>query len=159
MKKVVHIADYKISHNPNILLTNGLGSCIAVALYDKKKKLGGLLHFLLPDSSLSVDVSNPAKFADMGIDQIVFEMIELGADIKHLKAKIVGGANMFSQIRRKNYTPIGSRNIEAAKVNLDRHGIPIIGEDTGADYGRSVEFYLDSGLVIVKSFKMGVVEL
>lgn len=159
MKIIVHIAEYKIAHNSGILLTNGLGSCVAIALYDGRQKLGGLLHFLLPDSSLSVDVSNPAKFADMGTDQLVYDMLESGANIKNIRAKIVGGANMFSQIRRANYVPIGTRNIEAAKTNLERHGIPIIAEDTGKDFGRSVEFHLDSGILIVKSFKMGVIEL
>ncbi|NIA23409.1 MAG: chemotaxis protein CheD [Proteobacteria bacterium] len=159
MKIIIHIAEYKIAHNPNILATNGLGSCIAITLYEGKKKLGGLLHFLLPDSSLSVDVSNPAKFADMGTDQLVYDMLESGANIKNIKAKIIGGANMFSQIQRKNYVPIGTRNIEAAKINLERHGIPIIAEDTGKDFGRSVEFQLDTGIVIVKSFKMGVIKL
>ena len=159
MKITVHIAEYKIAHNPNVLVTNGLGSCIAVTLYDGKKKMGGLLHFLLPDSSLSVDVSNPAKFADMGTDQLVYYMLEAGANIKNIRAKIIGGANMFSQIRRKNYIPIGTRNIDAAKTNLERHGIPIIAEDTGKDFGRSVEFDLNTGIVIVKSFKMGVIKL
>ncbi|RKX71795.1 chemotaxis protein CheD [candidate division TA06 bacterium] len=159
MKKTAHIGEFIIAKNPSILITNGLGSCIAVALYDKKNKSGGLLHFLLPDSSLSVDVSNPAKFADMGIDQLVYQLVENGSNINNLCAKIIGGANMFSQLPRHALKPIGERNIASARLNLERQGIPIISEDVGANYGRSIEFHLDTGIVIVKSYKMGKLRL
>ncbi|MEW6685097.1 MAG: chemotaxis protein CheD [Candidatus Edwardsbacteria bacterium] len=157
----VKIADFRIGMSPEILATSALGSCLAIILYDAKKKIGGLAHVMLPDFSLCKDKDNPAKFPVSAIDAMVEEMKKKGTNIKDITAKLVGGANMFANVIRREVGTmnIGERNIRQAKEHLQKREIPLVSEDTGGDYGRSLEFYLETGLVIVKSVRMGNKEI
>jgi len=84
----------KVCKSPNGVTTLGLGSCIGVALRDPVTKVGGLLHFMLPDSSVIKNNTCSAKFADTGIDELVKLMVAAGASKSRLEAKIAGGAQM-----------------------------------------------------------------
>ncbi|MDW0115711.1 chemotaxis protein CheD [Sporosarcina thermotolerans] len=136
----VGIADMKIVKAPQKIRTSSLGSCVGVVLYDETTKIAGLVHVMLPDSSLGrLESFNRAKFADTGIYSLVELLKKEGVNPNSLKAKIAGGAQMF-QFGSKDTIRIGPRNIEAVKLVLGRLSIPIIAEDTGGSRGRTIEF-------------------
>ena len=143
----VGIADLKTCVPPNGITTLGLGSCVGIALRDTSNKIGGLAHIMLPDSAAIRNGNlNIAKFADTGIVELVKQMEKIGARRGHMVAKIAGGATMFSfQGGNSSMGQVGQRNVEATKKKLGELRIPIIAEDTGANYGRTVIFYPETG--------------
>lgn len=150
-EKKVGIADAAISISPNKLITLGLGSCIGVAFYDKKTKIGGLLHIMLPDSSKFNNVENLYKYADTGIPLVIKEMEKMGANISRITAKIAGGASMFNFSDKKIKMDIGKRNSDAVKKILSYYKIPILAEEIGGTKGRTMIFKLESGLVEIRT--------
>lgn len=150
---IIGIADMKIGTESDMLITYALGSCVGIMLYDKIKKMGALIHVLLPDSTSSTKISNPYKFADLGIAKAVTELEKKGVLRGNLKAKIAGGAQMFKTSNTSSNLNIGERNISATKSALLKLKIPIIAQDVGLDYGRTVKFNLQDGTVMIKSIK------
>jgi len=151
----VKVADFAVARDEQTLITIGLGSCVAIMLYDAAARIGGLAHTLLPDESMARDRSNPAKFAASAVTLLLAEMTRLGADARRVRAKLVGGASMFSNLLPKGSINIGDRNVLAARQALGRCDVPIDAEDVGSDHGRSVHFYLEDGRVEVRSLKKG----
>ncbi|WP_455715742.1 chemotaxis protein CheD [Anaerosporobacter sp.] len=147
----VGMADLNACKCPNALTTLGLGSCVGIALYDPSVKVGGMAHIMLPDSTKIRKNENPAKFADTGIDELIKLMVSLGAKKQNLVAKIAGGAQMFAFTANNDMLRIGDRNVEATKAKLASLGIRVIGEDTGLNYGRTIEFYTETGDLLIKS--------
>lgn len=147
----VGMADLNICHSPDAITTLGLGSCVGVALYDKSTKIAGLVHVMLPDSTLVRQNQNRAKFADTGIDYLIELMQKAGAKRNMLTAKIAGGAQMFAFNSNNEMLRVGERNVEAVKKKLKELGIAILAEDTGLNFGRTVEFYPETGDFIIKS--------
>ena len=150
----VRVADFAVAA-AGTLCTIGLGSCVAVALYDAPSGVGGLAHVLLPNESMSRDRSNPAKFSNTAVPLLLHEMEALGAVLQRVRAKIVGGASMFGALVPNGGMNIGERNVAAVRSALEQAGVPIVGEDTGSDYGRSVYLFLDDGRVEVRSLRRG----
>jgi len=146
----IKMAECQVAKAPSILVTLGLGSCIGLTLYDRYKKIGGLIHFMLPSSNGN---KNTAKYADTGIPFLINEMLKLGARRNNLVAKIVGGAKMFNFVEQNSIMNIGKRNSEAAKKILRSEKVNIIAEDIGEDFGRTIRFYLKTGEVKVTSYK------
>lgn len=147
----VGMADLNTSCCPGILTTLGLGSCVGIALYDHKNKVAGLAHIMLPSSSISKNIINEAKFADTAVIRLVEEMRKLGARKEYIVAKLAGGAQMFSFNQSNDIMKIGQRNIMASKEELKRLKIPVIAEDTGGNYGRTIELYSDDGILLIKT--------
>jgi chemotaxis protein CheD len=147
----VGMADLNVCVSPNALTTLGLGSCVGIVLYDPGRKIAGLVHVMLPDSTKILNNENKAKFADTGIDELIRTMILIGADRRALIAKIAGGAQMFAFSNNSEMMRIGDRNVEATKMKLKDLGINIRAEDTGANYGRTIEFYAETGELVIKS--------
>ncbi|HHU91709.1 MAG TPA: chemotaxis protein CheD [Halanaerobiaceae bacterium] len=149
----VKMAEYHVGASPDILVTIGLGSCVGIALYDEISKIGGLIHIMLPHNN---DENNlkPAKYADTGIPLLIEKMVEAGANRENIIAKIAGGAHMFSS-SPDMVIQIGKRNIEAVYQILEENNIPIVGEDLGKDYGRTMEFYTEDGRVKIRSYRAG----
>ena len=143
----VGMADLKTCVSPNGITTLGLGSCVGVAIRDPMTKVRGLAHVMLPDSTAIRNGNlNVAKFADTGIVELVLQMEKLGAKRSRMVAKIAGGATMFSfQGGMSTMGQVGQRNVEATKAKLKELKIPILAEDTGANYGRTVVFYPETG--------------
>ena len=155
MKKLfVKVGDMKAAKDSSLLITLGLGSCVAVTIYEPEKKIGALLHFLLPEGDRNG--SSPFKYGDKGIEMMVKALENLGAQRNKMVAKLFGGALMFAQLIRTPENSIGVRNLKKAREVLNRLNIPIVGEDTNGDYGRSIEFNLKDGSVRVSSYKAGV---
>lgn len=147
----VGMADLKLCISPDSVTTLGLGSCVGVAIRDPNTKIGGLAHIMLPDSGAVKNNTNVAKFADTGIVELVAQMEKAGASRSRMVAKIAGGAQMFALQSKTELMRVGERNVSAVKEKLAELKIPILAEDTGANYGRTVEFYPESGDYIIKS--------
>ena len=147
----VGMADLKTAKAPDTLTTLGLGSCIGIALWDPTTKIGGLAHIMLPDSTKIRNNSNIAKFADTGIVELVRQMETLGVPRRRMVAKIAGGAKMFEVSGTTSVGNIGEKNAIASKKTLQELGIPILAEDTGLNYGRTVELDCSNGDYIIKA--------
>ena len=148
----VGMADLKICNCPDALTTIGLGSCVGIALYDPIKKVSGLAHIMLPDSTAIKNNSNIAKFADSGIEELLRQMIGAGASKTRIVAKIAGGAKMFAlSSSASSAINIGEQNVSATKKKLSELGIRILAEDCGLNYGRTVEFYSETGGYLIKA--------
>ena len=147
----VGMADLNICLPPNSITTLGLGSCVGIVLYDPVKKISGMAHIMLPDSTKVRNNSNIAKFADTGLDELLKQVIAAGAQKSALVAKIAGGAQMFAFSSQSDTLRVGDRNVEAVKAKLKSLGIRIIAEDTGDSYGRTIEFYPESGDLLIKA--------
>ncbi|MBC8590337.1 chemotaxis protein CheD [Wansuia hejianensis] len=133
----VGISDYKVSQAPDKLITLGLGSCVGIAIYDEKTKIGGLSHIMLPDSTAFTRDIKPEKFADLAIPKMIDE-ITGGKSASKLIAKIAGGASMFNFSDSSSGNSIGDRNVVAVEKKLKELGIPIISSDTGGNIGRTM---------------------
>ncbi|MGN0141326.1 MAG: chemotaxis protein CheD [Roseburia sp.] len=147
----VGMADLNICKAPDVITTLGLGSCIGLTFYDPVSKVGGLVHYMLPDSTKARNNGNIAKFADTGIDELLRRVIAAGGNRSRLVAKIAGGARMFEVSGLSDIGNIGARNAEAAKLKLKELGIRLVAEDTGLNYGRTVELHCDTGEYYIKS--------
>ena len=156
----VGIAQMDVVKAPNTIRTSGLGSCVGVVLYDESKQIAGLIHVMLPDSSLGrSDAVNVAKFADTGIKALI-ELLKLeGVHAFKLKAKIAGGAQMFQFTSDKDSMRIGPRNVEAVKAELRKNSIPLVAEDTGGNSGRTIEFDPITSKLNIRTVNQGVSEI
>ncbi|SMC65563.1 chemotaxis protein CheD [Sporomusa malonica] len=155
----VGMADYKVGRNPDSLISYGLGSCVGIALFDPITKVGGLAHIMLPDSTQARSADNPAKFADTALPLMLSEIIKMGAVRSRITAKIAGGAQMFTFTNTTDIMRVGERNAEAVRLILKKLEIRLVAEDTGGNYGRTVELKLDTGIFRVKTIDKGEKEL
>ena len=147
---VVGISDLKVSSNPaEALITYALGSCIAVAVYDPAAKVGGLLHYMLPDSTLDAAKAKetPAMFADTGIPLLFKSCYKLGADKKRMVVKVAGGASILDE---SNFFRIGQKNIMAMRKLFWSNNVLIDAEDTGKNFNRTVRIDLGTGKFFIK---------
>lgn len=151
----VGMAELKVAMNSSILKTLGLGSCVGVCVIDPVKRVGGLAHIMLPAMSEYRDKSNPAKYADTAIAMMLEEMERLYAIKSRMVAKIAGGAQMFRFSGASTIMRIGERNVAAVRQELHKHGIPIVAEDTGGSYGRTIEFSCADGSLTIKTIGKG----
>ena len=128
MSEVIRVgmADLNICKAPDIITTLGLGSCIGLTFYDPVTKIGGMVHYMLPDSTQMRNNSNIAKFADTGIEELLRRVVGAGANRGRLVAKIAGGAKMFEVSGMSNVGNIGERNAIAAKEKLKELKIRLI---------------------------------
>ena len=147
----VGMADLNICISPNGITTLGLGSCVGIALRDPQTGIGGLAHIMLPDSTQIQNNSNIPKFADTGIDELIRRVVAAGASRARLVSKIAGGAQMFSFSSGSSLGRVGDRNVEAVKKKLNELRIPILAEDTGKNYGRTVIFYPENGNFVIRA--------
>ena len=150
----VKVADYAVAQGNVVITSVGLGSCVAIALYDARTTIGGLAHILVPSPSLSRDTSNPAKFPSTAVPLLVEEMRRRGASAS-ITAKIVGGASMFASLLPAGGINMGERNTVATRQALRDAGVPLVAEDIGGEHGRSVYFHLQDGRIEIRSLKIG----
>ncbi|MDQ3699017.1 MAG: chemotaxis protein CheD [Gemmatimonadota bacterium] len=155
----VKVADFAVSAESGVLATIGLGSCVAIALYDPQAGVGGLAHILLPSVAMSRERGNRAKFAGTAVPLLVEQMQSLGARAPRLRAKLVGGSSMFASLVPTPGLQIGERNVMAARDALARAGISLVAQDVGGDHGRSVYFHVADGSLVVRSLRKGNVVL
>ena len=149
MSERVGIAELRIATAPQVLKAYGLGSCLAIALYDPQLRVGGLVHSLLPQQRPGEPVSVAPKYVDAAIRLMIEELVRAGADPARLQAKVAGGANMFETEYLTLINSIGVRNARSARETLMELGIPLAGEEVGGNRGRTVEFDLATGRLLV----------
>ena len=148
----VGMADLNVCVSPDGITTLGLGSCVGIAIRDPVTKIGGLAHIMLPDSKSIRNNTNIPKFADTGIEELVKRVVAKGASRTRLVAKIAGGAQMFAfQGGNSEAIRVGERNVEATKKKLAELKIPILAEDTGKNFGRTVIFYPETGDFVIRA--------
>lgn len=158
----VKVADYAVERAPAVIATIGLGSCVAIMLYDEGAKVGGMAHILLPSERMSRETDNRAKFPSTAVPLLLEAMRAKGmsaAGRGGVTAKIVGGASMFGSLLPGSGINMGERNVAATRMALETARIPIVADDTGGDYGRSVYLHLIDGRVFVRSLKKGDIVL
>ncbi len=143
--QLVNMADIGVLQHQGALRTL-LGSCIGVFLYERRLKLSGLAHIVLPDSMGRQQ--SLGKYADTAIPETIRQMIALaGCTRLSLTAKVAGGANMFLHVKSTNSLPIGEQNILAVEKALARSGIPILGRHLGGSFGRRMIVDVETGSV------------
>ena len=153
---IVKVADLRSGTGNDILVTIGLGSCVGIVLYDATAHVGGLAHVLLPTPALSRQDSNPAKFPQTAVPLLLEQMGQHGASIRRISARLIGGASMFSGLGAPGTIQMGERNVVASRQALHLHGVAIVGEATGGDFGRTVRLWVADGRVEVSSVAHGV---
>lgn len=136
----VRMADYAICSVPQKITTIGLGSCVGIVVYDSGSKLCGMLHAMLPDSTRIRNNSNRSKFVDTGMEDMLRQLEQAGGNRRRLVAKLAGGAKMFEFEDENENTSIGYQNVQAARKILEELRIPLMSEDTGENYGRTIVF-------------------
>lgn len=150
MRIIVGVSDMKISNDPEaVLVTYSLGSCIGVAIYDAVAKVGGLLHYLLPESKLVPEkaVKNPYMFADTGIPALFKAAYELGAKKQRMKVIVVGGSQIMDQA---GFFNIGKRNDIALRKMFHRNNVLIDYRDVGGVVNRTIKLEVKTGDVWIK---------
>lgn len=151
----IGMAEMHIGRSPEILITRGLGSCLGITVYDPAKKIGALAHVMLPDITNARIKHNPYRFVNSAIDAIVEELKVHGSLTRNMKAKIFGGAHMFSFMVTNTILNIGEKNVLMAKQMFARWEIPVLAEDVRGNFGRTIEFYLDTGKVMMRTVSQG----
>lgn len=147
---IVGVGDCQVSSDKSTcLITYALGSCIALAVYDPVTHVGGLLHFMLPESKLDCEKAerNPYMFADTGIPALFHRIYSLGGEKKRLRVMTAGGA----QVLGSDLFQIGKRNQLAVKKILWRAGVLVHHEEIGGEASRTIRMEIDSGRVFMKT--------
>lgn len=159
MDVVVGVGDMKVSDNPeDILVTYSLSSCIGLAIYDPIVKVGGILHYMLPESSLDGRKAekNPYMFGDTGIPLLFKEAYRLGAKKGRLKIVVVGGSQILDQ---KGLFNIGKRNYTLLRKMFWKNNVMIDSEDVGGSLNRTLKLEIKSGQAWLKILGVGVREI
>lgn len=153
----VDIAMMKVTRAPAQLYSLGLGSCIGVAIYDPAAKIGGLIHILLPTCQGFENGNHTrTKFADSGITDLVEALVKEGASKTRMKAKMAGGASMFTMNGTSSVHEVGKRNIQSSRDTLKRLGIELVAHDTGGNKGRTIYFDIETGQLTIKTVDRAV---
>lgn len=143
---VLSLGEWVVSDDPSdMLVCLGLGSCVAVCLYDPQRSIGGMAHMVLPDSSARGAKPSGAKFVDIAIPLLLSEMEAKGAGRVRMRAYLVGGAQMIQGVAFKQTMQIGQRNAEAARAMLRSARVPVRGEELGGTSGRTVRLEVATG--------------
>ncbi|MDD2430608.1 MAG: chemotaxis protein CheD [Firmicutes bacterium] len=168
-EQIVNLGEIKLAKK-GVLTCYGLGSCVAVALYDPNTGIGGLCHIVLPrDAKFSIIKENkevylasiemlgsPAKFADSGLIILLNKLERSGAKPDAMQAKITGGARLLPQLSRNSTNlDVGKENVEAVEKQLEELKIPIVARDVGGNTGRTIRFHLVDGTVEIRRLGLG----
>lgn len=146
----VRLSEMHVLSGTGALTAVGLGSCVAVALHDAQRRVAGLAHVLLPDPSAGREAS-PGRFASTAVPALLHRVEQAGAERAAVRAKLAGGASMFGGLAPNGVAAVGRRNAEAAKKALAELGIPVVAEDLGGNWGRSIHFDVATGRMVVSN--------
>lgn len=148
---IIRVADLNTGKPGDILVTYGLGSCVAIVLFDPVKKVGGMAHIMLPSRSLARREDIPGKTPQTAVPALLEQMTALGANSRRITGRLVGGASLFAALSPPGSIQMGERNVVASREVLNQNGIPLVGELVGGECGRSVWFHIADGVVVVRS--------
>jgi chemotaxis protein CheD len=147
----VRIGDVKVAAGESLLYCIGLGSCVAVALYDADARIGGIAHAMLPTPDRGRGDSPHGRFVSAAVPELIGLLQDAGASADRLRARLAGGASMFPDLLDREGLHLGRRNVEVAREALLAAGIPIDGEDVLGTHGRSVFLRTTDGKLLVTS--------
>lgn len=153
---IVRVADLQVGGAGDQLVTVGLGSCIAIVLHDAQVRVGGMAHVLLPSPALSRNDGNQAKSPHTAVPRLLDLMTARGASPRRITARLAGGASMFAALAPPGTIQMGERNVVASRQVLHSHGIPLVAESVGGDYGRTIRLDVSGGTLEVRSVAHGV---
>ena len=159
MDIVVGVGDLKVSNRrEHVLVTHALGSCIGLAIFDPQARVGGLLHYMLPESLLDLSraLENPYMFADTGIPRLFRECYALGAQKHRLRVKVAGGSQVLGG---QEHFQIGRRNYAALRKIFLKNNVLIDGEDVGGTKARTLLLEIATGRTLVKTTGLHIKEL
>jgi chemotaxis protein CheD len=145
----VPVGALKVARGSSVLFTMGLGSCVAIALYDPAANLGGLAHAMLPHPANGRTNAPAGRFASTAAAELLRMMDAAGASRPSLQARLAGGASMFRDLLDHEGLKLGRRNVEAARAALEEAGINVVAEDVFGTYGRSVFLRTSDGQLLV----------
>lgn len=129
-------------------ITTILGSCVAVCIWDYRKRVGGMNHFMLPIFSGGSATSSP-RFGDVAMHQLIEGLRAIGAKLPFMRARVFGGACMFEQMQ--SATHLGNKNVEVALDFLAANGVEVIQIDAGGSRGRKVLYETEGGTACLTS--------
>jgi len=155
----VNMAAMEIGQSPSRLITRGLGSCLGITLYDPVQKTGAMVHPMLPDIDKARIKSNPSRFVNSAIKNMLAELEKRDCARNQLVAKIFGGAHMFGFITADSILNVGQKNIEVAQSTFKELGITVAAQEVGGSFGRTIELNLEDGKVLVKTVSWGEKEV
>ena len=135
-----------VSTDP-ICISTILGSCAALCLWDGRKKAGGLNHYLLPEGP--DDGPNRLRYGTIANPELLRRVLALGCEVRHLEAKLFGGATAFGPDPSRS---LGARNVRLAEEFLRSHGIPLVEKDVSGKRGRRLVFRISDGVTLIKNF-------
>lgn len=146
----LYSGDYYVTSNIDEMIVTILGSCVAACMYDPVAKVGGMNHFLLPESGVASPSGSgeSARYGAFAMEQLINGMLRMGAVKQRIEVKVFGGANVIN-----NSSMIGSKNVVFVKEFLKHEGLAIAGEDLGEDYPRRLRFYPNSGRTMMLKLK------
>jgi len=151
MRRVaVSIGEVQVAGGNSILYTVGLGSCVAITVYDPERRIGGLAHALLPSPGAG-NGAPPGRYASTAVAELLARVQAEGAARGRLRAHIAGGAAMFAALLPEGGRRLGPRNVRAARQALREAGVPLEGEDVGGTHGRSLFLDVADGSIRVTS--------
>jgi chemotaxis protein CheD len=146
----VGMAEIKVSGAPtDALVALGLGSCIGVCMYDRKNRIAGMAHVMLPTSAGQA-TTQPGKFADTAVPALLEQMRKAGASASDILCVIGGGAEVFSFGSQNPTLAIGKRNAAAVREALREASVRLLAEDVGGNVGRTVALTVETGVVTVR---------
>ncbi len=153
---LVATGEIMVAEHPSVLVTPALGSCVGVTLWDAFARRGGMGHIMLPSPSETCMSGLVDRFASVAVPKLA-QQVAGGSSVRRLVAKIAGGSTMFAV--DNTVMSIGARNVLEVKRQLALLRIPLVAEDTGGAHARTMELRLDTGLVIVRSYRYGIRDL
>lgn len=154
---IVGVGEIASAEDPKVLITQALGSCIGLTLWDPRLRLGGMAHVMLPAAPSGEFTGRRYRFADLAVPELVERMVEDGASRHRLIAKMAGGASMFKG--ESGLDSIGGRNAAAVLEQLEKCGLLVRAADTGGSHARTIELHLDTGILLVRSYSYGMREI
>ena len=146
----VRMGELAVAREHEVLAAVGLGSCIGVALIDRDAHVAGLAHVLLPEPASGRE-SAPGRYASTAIPTLLEDVLRAGAKRERIVAKLAGGASMFPALSATGMGAVGERNAEAVRRVLQGLDIPIVGEDVGGTWGRTIHVQASDGAYVVSN--------
>jgi chemotaxis protein CheD len=154
---VVGVGGLLVARHPDTLLTRALGSCVGLTMWDPAKRIGGMAHVLLPDVAGGRADRDPRRVATTAVPLLVSLLVDAGCEVRRLEVKLAGGAAMFPV--EGGGEGIGARNTAEVRRQLALLGLAPKAEDVGGSHARTIELYLDTGVLRVRSYVHGLREI
>jgi chemotaxis protein CheD len=154
---VIGVGELVVAEHPSVLVTQALGSCVGLSLWDPIRRAGGMAHIMLPSHVEISREGHPFRFATTAVPTLIDMLADAGSPKARLVAKMAGGAAMFGA--ESGLPGIGARNIAEVRQQLREASIPVRGDDTGGSHARTIELHLDTGILLVRSYTYGLREV